>query len=262
MSRRILPTAWRLLNAERLEAIPAALARARANADARALARADWLIRRKGVGRFLAVRRDNRLIPLFRNSIPTVLEVDLTELAASAANPGALRPLGNLTKHLDELGLDADSYAESSYLPLVAEPCTLAFAGFDRYRRPLWLTDSASAAWKNMRKAAREAGIELDAISGYRSHAYQLGIFRRKRIRGLSVEEILAVNAAPGFSEHHSGNALDIGTPGEPPAEESFEDTIAFDWLCENAPNFGFQLSYPRNNPHGIVYEPWHWCWS
>ena len=86
MSRRILPTAWRLLNAERLEAIPAALARARANADARALARADWLIRRKGVGRFLAVRRDNRLIPLFRNSIPTVLEVDLTELAASAAN--------------------------------------------------------------------------------------------------------------------------------------------------------------------------------
>ncbi|HPF74253.1 MAG TPA: D-alanyl-D-alanine carboxypeptidase family protein, partial [Xanthomonadaceae bacterium] len=67
---------------------------------------------------------------------------------------------------------------------------------------------------------------------------------------------------APGFSEHHSGNALDIGTPDEPPAEESFENTAAFDWLCENAPNFGFQLSYPRNNPHGIVYEPWHWCWS
>ena len=24
---------------------------------------------------------------------------------------------------------------------------------------------------------------------------------------------------------------------------------------------FGFHLSYPRDNPHGIAYEPWHWCW-
>ena len=21
-------------------------------------------------------------------------------------------------------------------------------------------------------------------------------------------------------------------------------------------------MSYPRDNPHGIVYEPWHWCWQ
>jgi len=75
------------------------------------------------------------------------------------------------------------------------------------------------------------------------------------------VEEILTVNAAPGYSEHHSGYALDIGTPGEPPAEESFESTAAFAWLGEHAGRFGFQLSYPRDNPHGIVYEPWHWCW-
>ena len=32
-------------------------------------------------------------------------------------------------------------------------------------------------------------------------------------------------------------------------------------WLRTNAPRFGFHLSYPRNNPHGIGYEPWHWCW-
>ena len=28
-----------------------------------------------------------------------------------------------------------------------------------------------------------------------------------------------------------------------------------------NAGAHGFRLSYPRDNPHGIVYEPWHWCW-
>ena len=102
--------------------------------------------------------------------------------------------------------------------------------------------------------------ILLDAISGYRSHDYQLGIFERKLARGLGVEDILTVNAAPGYSEHHSGRALDIGTPGQPPAEESFEHTPAFDWLRKNAAAYGFAMSYPRDNPHGIVYEPWHWC--
>jgi len=264
MSRRENPRHWRLLNATRLDAIPAALAhaRTRANADARALAGADWLIRRKDDGHFLALRRGDRLLPLFRNAVPFAMASDLTLLAASAANPGALRPLGDLATHLDELGLDTDAYAGRSGLPLVAEPCSLAFAGFDRYRRPLWLTDEAAAAWRDLQHSAREHGLALDAISGYRSHAYQLGIFRRKRERGLSVDEILAVNAAPGFSEHHSGNALDIGTPGEPPAEESFEHSAAFAWLCDNAERFGFRLSYPRDNPHGIVYEPWHWCWS
>ena len=112
-----------------------------------------------------------------------------------------------------------------------------------------------------MRLHAARDGIALDAISGFRSHAYQLGIFERKRARGLSVTEILKVNAAPGFSEHHSGHALDIGTPGDAPAEESFDATDAFAWLQVHAGAHGFQLSYPRDNPHGIVYEPWHWCW-
>ena len=264
MSRRSHARLWRLLNAAAIDAIPAMLARprTRASADARRLARADWLIRRKDDGRFLAVRRGDRLLPLFRNALPRGLDADFTELASAAANPDALRPLGNLAAHLDELGLDADAYAERTGLPLVAEPCSLAFAGFDRYQRPLWLTDTATDAWRAMQAAAQANSVALDAISGYRSHAYQLGIFRRKRERGLSVEDILAVNAAPGFSEHHSGNALDIGTAGEPPAEESFENTDAFDWLCSHAGSFGFSLSYPRDNPHGIVYEPWHWCWS
>ena len=264
MPTRTNPRHWRLLNASTIEALPARLAhaRTRANADARKLAHADWLIRRKDDGRFIAVRRGDRLLPLFRNALPSVLEDDFTDLAISAANPHGQHPIGGLTDRLDELGLDADDYAQRVGLPLVPEPRSLGFAGFDRYRRPLWLTDPASAAWLDMQRAAREDDVELDAISGYRSHAYQLGIFRRKRERGLAIDDILAVNAAPGFSEHHSGNALDIGTSGEPPAEESFENTAAFAWLCENAAGFNFHLSYPRNNPHGIVYEPWHWCWS
>jgi D-alanyl-D-alanine carboxypeptidase len=112
-----------------------------------------------------------------------------------------------------------------------------------------------------MRAAARADGVALEAISGYRGLAYQAGIVARKRARGLSIAQILAVNAAPGYSEHHDGRALDIGTPGAPAAEESFEDTPAFAWLQAHAGRFGFRMSYPRDNPHGVVYEPWHWRW-
>jgi len=175
--------------------------------------------------------------------------------------PDALLPLSGLQHRLETLGIDADAYEAASGLALEAEPAQLHLAGFDRYRRPLWLQRDAARSWQRLRARAAADGIALEAISGYRSHDYQLGIFARKRNRGLSVEEILKVNAAPGYSEHHSGYALDIGTPGEPPAEESFESTAAFAWLGEHAGRFGFQLSYPRDNPHGIVYEPWHWCW-
>lgn len=159
---------------------------------------------------------------------------------------------------LDFLGVDRE-YGDRHDLPLTPEPTTLSFAGFDRYRRPLWLHENAAMAWQRMQSAASDDGIILEAISGYRGHAYQYGIFKRKMARGQTVPEILKVNAAPGYSEHHSGRAIDIGTPNEPPAEESFENTEAFSWLMKQAPDFGFRLSYPRNNPHDINYEPWHW---
>ena len=159
------------------------------------------------------------------------------------------------------MGLD-ESYPARTGLALVAEPVQLALAGFDRYRRPLWLHPHAARTWLRMRDAALRDDVVLEAISGYRSHDYQLGIFERKRSRGQSIDDILAVNAAPGYSEHHSGRAIDIGAPGEAAAEESFEKTPAFAWLTDNAGEHGFAMSYPRDNPHGIVYEPWHWCWQ
>jgi zinc D-Ala-D-Ala carboxypeptidase len=253
------PRNWRLINGEHLEAIPADVACARGNATARALAQSDWLIRRKTDGRFLAVRRGDTVTELHRGALPRGLLDDLVALAGADDSGDAPRELSGLLARLHALGLDEADYAERSGLPLVAEPHVLAFAGRDRYARPLWLASPAAQAWNAMRRAALSDGIVLEAISGYRSHDYQLGIFRRKLARGQTVPDILAVNAAPGFSEHHSGRALDIGTPGEPAAEESFETTPAFAWLSRQAGRFGFVMSYPRGNPHGIVYEPWHW---
>ena len=254
-----------LINFEHLEALPAALMEGRGSVSVRALAGADWLLRSKADGRWLAVVKSGSVVALrpqaLRAARGRLSDRGLLDRLRDAPRHGSAQtlPLAPARALLAALGIGAD-YGRSRGLALVPEPAMLAFAGFDRYRRPLWLTADAAWGWNAMREAARADGVALDAISGYRSHAYQFGIFRRKLARGQALEAILTVNAAPGYSEHHGGCALDIGTSGEPPAEESFEATPAFAWLAANAVRFGFAMSYPRGNPHGIVYEPWHWC--
>ena len=69
------------------------------------------------------------------------------------------------------------------------------------------------------------------------------------------------VSAPPGYSEHHTGYAVDIGD-GRTPATNlntNFENTAAFKWLEENAAYYSFELSFPKGNPQGVSYEPWHW---
>lgn len=264
-----IPLKTALVNTADIEIWPAPLLRARSNHDARALSQARHVLRRKRDGVYLAANLDTGLLPL----VPNLHREPGLDAALDAldAMPGHARPgleyAGELPLHglhdrLSALGLDEDGYAARTGLDLVAEPDWLVFAGFDRYRRALWLRFDAARAWLHLRDTALRDDVVLEAISGYRSHDYQLGIFERKLDRGLSIEDILAVNAAPGFSEHHGGLALDIGAPEEPPAEESFEQTAAFAWLQANAGDHGFAMSYPRDNLHGIVYEPWHWCYT
>lgn len=257
-----------LFNTPQIEVWPAWLLLARGNRDARALTQAQYVLRRKRDGRYLAAASRagwQPLVPSPLRESGLMCALDLLRVAREERRDGVDRarplPLDGLHARLDALGLDAAGYAARTGLALVAEPDRLQLAGFDRYARPLWLRAHAARAWTHLHAAAGADGVVLEAISGFRSHAYQLGIFERKLARGQTVDEILRVNAAPGFSEHHGGCVLDIGTPGEPPAETSFEATGAFAWLRANADCHGFVMSYPRDNPHGIDYEPWHWMY-
>src|SRR4051812_11314434 len=123
------------------------------------------------------------------------------------------------------------------------------------------LAPPAAIAWRKMRATAKRDGIVLLPLSGFRSVARQTALIRRKLAAGQTLEEILRSVTAPGFSEHHTGRALDIGTPGDVELDENFGKTAAFRWLQRHAIKFGFHLSFPRGNRNGIVYEPWHWCW-
>lgn len=158
------------------------------------------------------------------------------------------------------LGVPRD-YGRRHRLRVVSEPARLKSIGEDIHGRQQWMAPRAATAWLRMRQAATDDGIDLQVVSAFRSASYQLLIIERKLERGLSMAEILKTSAAPGFSEHHSGRALDISTPGHAALEEEFETSPAFAWLRREAERFNFSLSYPRGNPHGIAYEPWHWCW-
>lgn len=160
-----------------------------------------------------------------------------------------------------EFGIPAD-YGASRGLPLCEEALELVSIGSDVLGREQKLTPRAAAAWRAMHTAAARDEVHILVVSAFRSVDYQCALIQRKLDRGLSIAEILKINAAPGYSEHHTGRALDLTAPDCPPLEQGFESTAAFAWLVQHAGEHGFRLSYPRNNPHGINYEPWHWTFQ
>ncbi|MFA6051109.1 MAG: M15 family metallopeptidase [Methylobacter sp.] len=124
------------------------------------------------------------------------------------------------------------------------------------------LVPLAAEAWRYLKAAALVDGIDLFIVSAFRSIDRQTEIVRRKLETGVAVEEILTVCAPPGFSEHHTGRAIDVSTPGCRALEVEFEQTAAFAWLSARAAEFGYYLSYPIGNNCGYQYEPWHWCFK
>jgi len=112
-----------------------------------------------------------------------------------------------------------------------------------------------------MREEAKKDGIYLVFLSGFRSINLQNDIFYSlKSIRNQEAAERARVSAPPGYSEHSTGFAIDIGdaTRRETDFETDFENTEAFKWLIKNAAKFHFKLSFNKDNKY-IDYEPWHW---
>jgi len=158
-----------------------------------------------------------------------------------------------------ELGIP-DDYGADGTPPYYREAKDLVDIGPNLVGRMQRLTPETAARWSTMVNAARSDGVTLLIVSGFRGFDYQAQLIRQKLDNGQAIAEILKVNAAPGFSQHHSGTAIDIATPGSRPLTEDFETTPAFDWLTANADEHGFLMTYPRGNAHGFVYEPWHWA--
>jgi zinc D-Ala-D-Ala carboxypeptidase len=125
---------------------------------------------------------------------------------------------------------------------------------------PKRLAAEAAQSWNQLKRAAARDGVGLILVSGFRSVDRQRELIEAKLKRGNELKKILQVLAAPGYSQHHTGLALDIGTGTNIDVTEAFAHTDAFAWLSSHAGEYGFMMPYPRGNQYGFVYEPWHWA--
>lgn len=118
---------------------------------------------------------------------------------------------------------------------------------------------AAARALEELFKAAADDGIELLAISGYRSYWTQNDLYKR-RLKETSLEYVSVYVAKPGQSEHQTGLAMDLGCTGYTDLTERFAETPAYAWLSEHAHEYGFIIRYPKDGTAetGYAYEPWH----
>ena len=124
------------------------------------------------------------------------------------------------------------------------------------------LRQAAAEQFLAMVAAAKADGITLVPVSGYRSIDDQDYLFFDvKAMQGQGTATRAEVSAPPGYSEHHTGYAVDLldADRSDTDLDISFEATPAFRWLQQNAARFRFELSFPRNNAQNVSYEPWHW---
>lgn len=195
----------------------------------------------------------------------TILGLLLAGLSAT----GAAAPGLPACEYADEPAL-ATAYADWSRtlvdtalrLPADYEPSDLVpltTAGFpdERLVRSV-LVDDLTA----LREAATAAGMYLAVQSAYRSYSYQEDTFAYW-VNVDGYEAALASSARPGHSEHQLGTVIDFRSADGPPAWDlaDWATTPEGAWLQDNAAEYGFVMSYPKDSRDVTcyIYEPWHY---
>ncbi|WP_342416502.1 M15 family metallopeptidase [Paenibacillus sp. FSL R10-2782] len=118
----------------------------------------------------------------------------------------------------------------------------------------------AAEALEKLFDGAKKDGMELRAVSGYRSYKRQVSIFNNN-VKTKGQEYASKVSAVPGTSEHQTGLAIDVSSPSVGNVlEQSFGASREGEWLEKHAPEYGFIIRYMKDKEDvtGYVYEPWH----
>ncbi|MGM0451106.1 MAG: M15 family metallopeptidase [Pseudomonadota bacterium] len=157
-----------------------------------------------------------------------------------------------------ELGIPRD-YGEQAGLELQPENRQGVTGWIDEGQGVFYMSREARSAWYRMNAAAIMDGVVLTLVSAYRPLERQTMIVRERLEQGQAIEDILETSAAPGYSEHHTGDAIDLNTTDTEAFSRDFAQTEAYEWLKNNASRFCFELSYPEDNGKTVRFEPWHW---
>ncbi|TJY42475.1 D-alanyl-D-alanine carboxypeptidase family protein [Cohnella pontilimi] len=182
------------------------------------------------------------------NNLPSKTVERSKNGTAVITNPSSLYVLVNKERNLP-----------SSYVPkdLTIPDVPFSFSGDSPKKQ---MRKEAAAALEKLFDGAWKAGIELKAVSGYRSYATQKAIFDRNA-KAKGAEEANRTSAHPGQSEHQTGLAMDVSSASVGYAlEESFGGTKEGRWLAKHAADYGFIIRYPQGEERitGYTYEPWH----
>jgi D-alanyl-D-alanine carboxypeptidase len=123
-----------------------------------------------------------------------------------------------------------------------------------------YLRTAAAHSMQELIDAADSSGFYLRLVSDYRSYADQESIYSGY-VAVDGQEQADTYSARPGFSEHQTGLAADVGTAnGTCSLMTCFGNTPAGQWLAANGANYGFIVRYPEGKEAvtGYQYEPWH----
>lgn len=116
------------------------------------------------------------------------------------------------------------------------------------------ITPETQAAFNEMKAAAKQDGISLWIVSGYRSWDRQNTLYTNySKASGKAQAD--RFSARPGHSEHQTGLALDLNN-----ASSSFVGTKEAEWIANNCYKYGFIVRYGKDKEQytGFKYEPWH----
>lgn len=161
--------------------------------------------------------------------------------------------------------LDDGGYIEGQQLP--EDPTYMKGILIANKKYPLPSTfapgesKEAREAFNKMAAEAKLVGFQLTAFSTYRSFEYQTTLYEGYVERD-GKEAADRYSARPGYSEHQTGLAFDIGEVNYEKhwASSSFAETEAGKWVAANAHRYGFILRYPLGKEAitGYMYESWH----
>lgn len=165
-----------------------------------------------------------------------------------------------------EVNLDNGGYLEDQQLPVKPTYIKNVLIANKKYPLPSTFAPGenkeARAAFEKLAADAVLSGFNLKAFSTYRSFEYQTDLYARYVERD-GKEEADRYSARPGYSEHQTGLAFDIGELNYEQhwASSSFGDTEAAKWLAQNAHRFGFVMRYPLGKEEitGYIHESWHY---
>lgn len=123
------------------------------------------------------------------------------------------------------------------------------------------LRSEAAKALESLVQAAAKAGITLNLQSGYRSYTFQQNLYNGYvKQQGQAAAD--RTSARPGYSEHQTGLAADLGGTSKPGCnvEKCYAETPEGIWLAANAYTYGFLVRYTetKESVTGYDYEPWH----